>query len=214
MASAVSANPWPIPYTLRRRVPLHHPLGSIAFWEASRGGSEGPPVLLVLPRQGADQLHHFETWTEAFEGDITEAARLDHPALLRVRDRGRAGHIPFAELEHFSGVSLREAWPVRGAGNGLPALTAVLVMARLSAAVHHLYCKALDQRREAVVHLSDGLVCCGVDGDVHPGDDVALFGEQAGTRLGADEVAGYAGTIEREVLTAVADRIPRIDVSQ
>ena len=54
----------------------------------------------------------------------------------------------------------------------------------------------------------------GVDGDVHPGDDVALFGEQAGTRLGADEVAGYAGTIEREILTAVADRIPRIDVSR
>ena len=53
-----------------------------------------------------------------------------------------------------------------------------------------------------------------VDGDVHPGDDVAFFGEQAGTRLGADEVAGYAGTIEREILTAVADRIPRIDVSR
>jgi alanine racemase len=53
-----------------------------------------------------------------------------------------------------------------------------------------------------------------VDGDVHPGDDVALFGDQAGIRLGADEVAGYAGTIEREILTAVADRIPRIDVSQ
>jgi alanine racemase len=48
---------------------------------------------------------------------------------------------------------------------------------------------------------------------VRPGDDVAFFGEQEGTRLGADEVGGYAGTIEREVLTAVADRIPRVVVS-
>jgi alanine racemase len=52
------------------------------------------------------------------------------------------------------------------------------------------------------------------DTDVRPGDDVVLFGDHAGVRLGADEVAGYAGTIEREVLTAVADRIPRIDVSR
>ena len=167
MASAVSGNQWPLPYTLRREVRLHHPLGSIAFWEASRGGSAMHSALLVLPRQGLDHLPGFETWTEAFEGDLADAARLDHPAILRVRDRGRAGHIPFAELERFSGVSLREAWPIRGAGNGLPALTAVFVMARLSAAVHHLYRLALEQRREAVVHLSDGLVCCGVDGDVH-----------------------------------------------
>jgi alanine racemase len=52
------------------------------------------------------------------------------------------------------------------------------------------------------------------DAEVRPGDDVVLFGDHAGVRLGADEVAGYAGTIEREVLTAVADRIPRIDVSR
>ena len=51
------------------------------------------------------------------------------------------------------------------------------------------------------------------DAGVRPGDDVVLFGDHQGVRLGADEVAGYAGTIEREVLTAVADRIPRIDVS-
>ncbi len=50
----------------------------------------------------------------------------------------------------------------------------------------------------------------GVDVQVRPGDDVVLFGEQAGARLGADEVGIYAGTIEREILTAVADRIPRI----
>ena len=54
----------------------------------------------------------------------------------------------------------------------------------------------------------------GVDAEVRPGDDVVLFGEQAGTRLGADEVAGYAGTIEREILTAVPDRIPRVVVAR
>ena len=49
-----------------------------------------------------------------------------------------------------------------------------------------------------------------VDADVRPGDDVVLFGERDGVRLGADEVADAVGTIEREVLTAVPDRIPRV----
>jgi len=167
MTSAVAANPWPIPYTLRRRVPLHHPLGSIEFWEASRPDEGSTAALLVLPRHGIDRYADFATWTEMFEGDVAEAARLDHPTILRVRERGRAGRVPFAELEQFSGVSLRDAWPIRGAGNGLPPLTAVLVVARLSAAVHHLYRAALEQQRDAaIIHLSDGLVCCGVDGNV------------------------------------------------
>lgn len=46
--------------------------------------------------------------------------------------------------------------------------------------------------------------------DVRPGDDVVLFGQQGNDRLGADEVAGFVGTIEREILTAVPDRIPRV----
>jgi alanine racemase len=50
----------------------------------------------------------------------------------------------------------------------------------------------------------------GVEGDVRPGDDVVLFGECGGSRLGADEVGAAAGTIEREILTAVPDRIPRV----
>jgi alanine racemase len=50
----------------------------------------------------------------------------------------------------------------------------------------------------------------GVPTEVRPGDDVVLFGEQEGARLGADEVGAFAGTIEREILTAVPDRIPRI----
>jgi alanine racemase len=50
----------------------------------------------------------------------------------------------------------------------------------------------------------------GVDTRVRPGDDAVLFGEQGSARLGADEVAAAAGTIEREILTAVPDRIPRV----
>jgi alanine racemase len=49
-----------------------------------------------------------------------------------------------------------------------------------------------------------------VDSEVRPGDDVVLFGERDGVRLGADEVAAAVGTIEREILTAVPDRIPRV----
>jgi alanine racemase len=54
----------------------------------------------------------------------------------------------------------------------------------------------------------------GGDDDVRPGDDAVLFGEQRGVRLGADEVGEAAGTIEREVLTAVPDRIPRVVVPE
>jgi alanine racemase len=54
----------------------------------------------------------------------------------------------------------------------------------------------------------------GVDTEVRPGDDVVLFGEQGRARLGADEVGGFAGTIEREILTAVPDRIPRVPRSR
>ena len=49
-----------------------------------------------------------------------------------------------------------------------------------------------------------------VDSEVRPGDDVVLFGQRDGVRLGADEVAAAVGTIEREILTAVPDRIPRV----
>lgn len=49
-----------------------------------------------------------------------------------------------------------------------------------------------------------------VEADVRPGDDVGLFGDLFGAVLGADEVAAVVGTIEREILTAVPDRIPRI----
>ena len=50
----------------------------------------------------------------------------------------------------------------------------------------------------------------GVEGTVRPGDDAVLFGAQGDVHLGADEVAAAAGTIEREILTAVPDRVPRV----
>ena len=52
----------------------------------------------------------------------------------------------------------------------------------------------------------------GVEATVRPGDDAVLFGAQGDAHLGADEVATAAGTIEREILTAVPDRVPRIAI--
>ncbi len=52
----------------------------------------------------------------------------------------------------------------------------------------------------------------GVETTVRPGDDAVLFGAQGDAHLGADEVAAMAGTIEREILTAIPDRIPRFVV--
>jgi alanine racemase len=68
-------------------------------------------------------------------------------------------------------------------------------------------------RRPIVGRVSMDQLCVDLgDGadEVEPGDDAVLFGEQGGVRLGADEVATAAGTIEREILTAVPDRIPRL----
>lgn len=48
-----------------------------------------------------------------------------------------------------------------------------------------------------------------VDG-VRPGDEVVLFGERNGARLGADEVAAVVGTIPHEVLCGVSARMPRV----
>jgi alanine racemase len=39
---------------------------------------------------------------------------------------------------------------------------------------------------------------------------VVLVGRTGSAFLGADEVAAAAGTIEREILTAIPDRVPRI----
>jgi alanine racemase len=46
--------------------------------------------------------------------------------------------------------------------------------------------------------------------DVHEGDEVVLIGEQNRNRLTAEEVAGRWGTINYEVTSGIAHRVPRI----
>ena len=46
-------------------------------------------------------------------------------------------------------------------------------------------------------------------GPVAAGDVALVFGEQGGSRLGADEVAALAGTIPHEVLCGIAATVPR-----
>ncbi len=47
-------------------------------------------------------------------------------------------------------------------------------------------------------------------GGVAVGDRAVLIGTQGGQRIGADEVAAWAGTISYEVLLAVTGRVPRV----
>ena len=52
------------------------------------------------------------------------------------------------------------------------------------------------------------LVDCG-DATVSPGDEVVLLGAQGDERVTAEELAGHLGTIAREVVTAISERVPR-----
>jgi alanine racemase len=45
--------------------------------------------------------------------------------------------------------------------------------------------------------------------DVRAGDVAMFFGVRDGLRLGADEVAGIAGTIPHEILCGVSTTVPR-----
>lgn len=42
------------------------------------------------------------------------------------------------------------------------------------------------------------------------GDEVVVFGRQEEETLGADELAGLLSTINYEIVTAIAARVPRI----
>ena len=46
----------------------------------------------------------------------------------------------------------------------------------------------------------------------HVGDDVILMGEQGGSNISVDEIAGWAGAIPYEIFCGVSKRIPRIYV--
>ena len=50
----------------------------------------------------------------------------------------------------------------------------------------------------------------GVSPDLEAGEEVVLFGEQEGARIPVEEVAGWAETIDYEVLCAVSRRVPRV----
>jgi alanine racemase len=47
-------------------------------------------------------------------------------------------------------------------------------------------------------------------GTGYNGDEVVLIGEQGDERVTVEELAEWAGTIPYEVLTAIADRVPRL----
>lgn len=49
-----------------------------------------------------------------------------------------------------------------------------------------------------------------VQGDVKPGDEVVLFGEQGGKRIAVEELAALAGTIPYETVCLIGKRIPRV----
>jgi alanine racemase len=49
----------------------------------------------------------------------------------------------------------------------------------------------------------------GIEG-VAPGDEVVLIGRQGDEEVSADEVAGWAETINYEVVTHLLPRVPRV----
>jgi alanine racemase len=52
------------------------------------------------------------------------------------------------------------------------------------------------------------MVDCG-EGPIEPGDEVVLLGAQGSESLGAEELAGLAGTIGYELVTRIGPRVPR-----
>ncbi len=52
----------------------------------------------------------------------------------------------------------------------------------------------------------------GVRDSVGPGDEVVIIGRQGGEEISADELAEKLGTINYEVVTRIAQRVPRIAV--
>jgi alanine racemase len=52
------------------------------------------------------------------------------------------------------------------------------------------------------------LVDCG-DAPVVPGDEVVLIGTQGAERISAEELAERAGTIGRQIITGIGERVPR-----
>lgn len=82
------------------------------------------------------------------------------------------------------------------------------------------YFRALSNRAEVLLRgkrqRQVGTICMDqmmVDiewGEGWNGDEVVLIGEQGGARVSVEELAGWAGTIPYEILTAIGGRVPRI----
>lgn len=49
--------------------------------------------------------------------------------------------------------------------------------------------------------------------DVRPGDEVVILGSQGSEVLSADEIAGQTGTINYEVVSSIASRVPRVTIA-
>ena len=58
------------------------------------------------------------------------------------------------------------------------------------------------------VTMDQVLVDC-ADAEVAPGDEVVLIGSQGDQRITAEELASHAGTIGREIVTGISERVPR-----
>jgi alanine racemase len=82
------------------------------------------------------------------------------------------------------------------------------------------YARALSERGRVLVrgrrYPVAGTVCmdqlmvdCG-DDPVEPGDEVVLLGPQGRDRITAEEVAGWMGTINYEVVCSIGPRVPRV----
>jgi alanine racemase len=63
-------------------------------------------------------------------------------------------------------------------------------------------------RVAGTVTMDQVLVDCG-DDEISPGDEVVLIGRQGEERITAEELAGHAGTIGYEIVTAISERVPR-----
>jgi alanine racemase len=62
------------------------------------------------------------------------------------------------------------------------------------------------RRRRVAATVSMDQLTCVVSGDVEVGDEVVLLGEQAAERVGAEELAGLAGTIGYEIVCGLRHR--------
>jgi alanine racemase len=65
------------------------------------------------------------------------------------------------------------------------------------------------RRRRVAATVSMDHLTCVVSQDVEVGDEVVLLGEQDGERVGAEELAGLAGTIGYEIVCGLRDRPAR-----